>query len=64
MGKFVVQPHGRLQESIADAKGYFRDEGLNSQFRHGLLMESATVNAHGTLGSRSGAFEFVSGRRT
>ena len=24
MGKFVIQPHGRLQEWIADAKGYGR----------------------------------------
>ena len=28
MGKFVVNTHGRLQEWIADAKGYFTREGL------------------------------------
>lgn len=29
MGTFTIQPHGRLQEWIADEKGYFRDEGLD-----------------------------------
>jgi NitT/TauT family transport system substrate-binding protein len=59
MGKFVIQPHGRLQEWIADAKGYFRDEGLDYEFRHGLSMESAKrLDAQGTVVEvRSGAFE-------
>jgi hypothetical protein len=29
MGKFIIQPHGRRQEWIADERGYFRDEGLD-----------------------------------
>ena len=29
MAKFVIQPHGRLQEAVADANGYFADEGLD-----------------------------------
>ena len=29
MEKFIIQPHGRLQEWIAHEKGYFRDEGLD-----------------------------------
>jgi NitT/TauT family transport system substrate-binding protein len=33
MSKFVIQPHGRLQEWVADEKGYFRDEGLDYVFR-------------------------------
>jgi hypothetical protein len=59
MGKFVIQPHGRLQEWIADAKGYFRDEGLDYEFKHGLSMESAKrLDADGTVAEvRSGAFE-------
>ena len=31
-GKFVIQPHGRLQEWVADEKGYFADEGLDYEF--------------------------------
>ncbi len=26
--RFIIQPHGRLQEWIAHEKGYFRDQGL------------------------------------
>jgi hypothetical protein len=32
MGKFTIQPYGRLQEWIAHEKGYFRDEGLDYEF--------------------------------
>ena len=28
MSKFIIQPHGRLQEWIAHENGYFTDEGL------------------------------------
>src|SRR3954465_3920169 len=59
MGQFRTQPDGRLQEWIADAKDYFRDEGLDYEFRHGLAMESAKrLDANGTVAEvRSGAFE-------
>lgn len=30
--KFVVAPHMRLQEWVAEEKGYFRDEGLDYEF--------------------------------
>lgn len=36
MAKFTIQPHGRLQEWIAHEKGYFRDAGLDYEFRGGL----------------------------
>ena len=29
MARFVIQPHGRLQDWVADENGYFRDEGLD-----------------------------------
>jgi len=32
MGTFRIQPHGRLQEWVAEEKGYFRDEGLDYEF--------------------------------
>jgi len=32
MGPFKIQPHSRLQEWVADEKGYFRDEGLEYVF--------------------------------
>jgi len=59
MGRFVIQPHGRLQEWIADDQGYFRDEGLDYEFRHGLSMASAKrIDPQGAVTEiRSGAFE-------
>jgi hypothetical protein len=32
MGKFVIQPHVRLQEWVAEEHGYFTDEGLDYEF--------------------------------
>ena len=32
MGKFVIRPHMRLQEWVAEEKGYFEDEGLDYVF--------------------------------
>lgn len=62
MGKFIIQPHGRLQEWIADERGYFRDEGLDYEFKHGLTMESAKrIDGSGEVAElRSGAFESIS----
>ena len=59
MGKFTIQPHGRLQEWIAHEKGYFRDEGLDYEFRHGLETGSQKkLDASGRVSDLlSGAFE-------
>jgi len=32
MGKFLIGPHMRLQEWVAEEKGYFADEGLSYEF--------------------------------
>jgi NitT/TauT family transport system substrate-binding protein len=32
MSQFRIEPHGRLQEWVADEKGYFKDEGLDYEF--------------------------------
>jgi NitT/TauT family transport system substrate-binding protein len=32
MSKFRIEPHGRLQEWVADEKGYFKEEGLDYEF--------------------------------
>ena len=50
MGKFVVNTHGRLQEWIADAKGYFTREGLDYQLtQHSLLTKMAVDKTTGKL---------------
>jgi len=33
MSKFVVAPHFRLHEWVAEEKGYFAAEGLDYEFR-------------------------------
>ncbi len=32
MGKFIIEPHFRLHEWVAEEKGYFKDEGLDYDF--------------------------------
>lgn len=32
MSKFRIEPHGRLQEWVAEERGYFREEGLDYEF--------------------------------
>ncbi len=31
--KFIIQPHFRLQDWVAEEKGYFKDEGLDYVFQ-------------------------------
>jgi ABC-type nitrate/sulfonate/bicarbonate transport system substrate-binding protein len=59
VGKFIIQPHGRLQEWIAHEHGYFRDEGLDYEFQAGLSAARARqVDASGKVAEmQSGAFE-------
>ena len=49
MSKFRIMTHGRLQEWVAEEKGYFNDEGLDYQFvgtpEPGSQTKSATVQA-------------------
>ncbi len=59
MEKFIIQPHGRLQEWIAHEKGYFAAQGLDYEFRGGLSAErKKRVDAGGkVVDVMSGAFE-------
>ena len=59
--KFVIQPHFRLQEWIAEEKGYFADEGLDYIFQE--TVKSSEGKAHDQEGKKSGAFQtFEQGR--
>lgn len=64
MAKFVVQPHVRLQEWVAEEKGYFSAEGLDYEFSaEGFAGGSKTTTAavkpadQAGVDLRSGAFE-------
>src|SRR3954467_2170977 len=58
--KFIVEPHFRLQEWVAEEKGYFQDEGLDYVFRE--LIQS-TDGKHHYQGDKVGAMQsFERGR--
>ena len=61
MAKFIIEPHFRLQEWIAEEKGYFKDEGLDYEFRE--LIRS-TGGKHHDKGDKVGAYQsFEQGRK-
>jgi hypothetical protein len=54
MSKFVIEPHFRLQEWVAEEKGYFKDEGLEYEFRE---LIRTTDGQHHYKGAKVGAFQ-------
>jgi ABC-type nitrate/sulfonate/bicarbonate transport system substrate-binding protein len=59
--KFIIEPHFRLQEWIAEEKGYFKDEGLDYVFRE--LVQSTDGKIH-DKGDKVGAYQsFEAGRK-
>jgi NitT/TauT family transport system substrate-binding protein len=67
MSKFRIQPHGRLQEWVAEENGYFRDEGLDYEFVSSYYGQTqgygSQVGAPAAPHVPSGAFEsYAEGR--
>src|SRR5689334_7525199 len=60
MAKFTIEPHFRLQEWVAEEKGYFRAEGLEYEFQE---LVRSTDGAHHSRGS-AGAFQSIESGRT
>jgi hypothetical protein len=56
MPKFIIEPHFRLQEWVAEEKGYFRDEGLDYEFKEFIR---TTSGAHHAASGKSGAFQSI-----
>ena len=60
--KFIIQPHFRLQEWIAEEKGYFKDEGLDYIFREEVKATDGKVH---DKGQKVGAYQsFEEGRKS
>jgi hypothetical protein len=60
MSKFIIQPHFRLHEWVAEEKGYFADEGLDYEFRE--TFDSKDAKNH-QQGDKVGAYQtFEKGR--
>ncbi len=55
MGKFIIEPHFRLQEWVAREKGYFDAEGLEYEFRE--LIRSTDGQHHNK--ANQGAFQSI-----
>jgi ABC-type nitrate/sulfonate/bicarbonate transport system substrate-binding protein len=56
MSKFIIEPHFRLQEWVAEEKGYFRDEGLDHEFKEFIR---ASDGKHHVTAGKSGAFQSI-----
>lgn len=54
--KFVIQPHMRLQEWVAEEKGYFNDERLDYEFRE---QWSSSDGKKQNLGDKVGAYQTI-----
>jgi hypothetical protein len=60
MSRFVIQPHFRLQEWVAQEKGYFEAEGLEYDFKEEIQATDGRVHDKGV---RVGAYQsFEEGR--
>jgi len=57
MSKFVISPHFRLQEWVAEEKGYFKAEGLDYEFRDNYGAGDA-AKKHATP-NKIGAFQSI-----
>jgi hypothetical protein len=56
MAKFLIEPHFRLQEWVAEEKGYFADEGLDYEFREFVR---SSDGAHHVAPGKTGAFQSI-----
>ena len=61
MARFVIAPHMRLQEWVAEEKGYFAGEGLDYEFREQL---SSKEGVRHDLGKQAGAYQTFERGRT
>ncbi len=60
MEPFVIAPHMRLHEWVAEEKGYFKDEALQYEFREQLISKDGQKH---DLGNKVGAYQtFEKGR--
>jgi len=56
MGKFIIEPHFRLQEWVAEEKGYFKAEGLDYEF---LELVQSTGGRNHIKPDRIGAYHTI-----
>jgi len=66
MGKFVIGPHMRLQEWVAEEKGYFKSEGLDYEFVASTGFTTPSVKSAAELPKNQirGAYQSIEDGRT
>jgi ABC-type nitrate/sulfonate/bicarbonate transport system substrate-binding protein len=57
---FIIQPHFRLQEWVAEEKGYFRDEGLEYTFHEEVQKTAGQIH---DKGAKVGAYQSLESGR-
>ncbi|PPR11494.1 MAG: hypothetical protein CFH41_01079 [Alphaproteobacteria bacterium MarineAlpha11_Bin1] len=61
MSKFIISPHMRLHEWVAQDKGYFEEEGLDYEFNEQL---NSKIGKKSNLGNKVGAYQSFERGRT
>ncbi|MGH8138993.1 MAG: hypothetical protein ACREVV_12495 [Steroidobacteraceae bacterium] len=61
MARFIIQPHFRLQEWVAEEKGYFAAEGLEYLFQEQVQSSDGRIHDQG---SKVGAYQSLEAGRT
>ncbi len=68
MAKFIIQTHQRLQEWVAEERGYFRAQGLDYEFISGTRIQGAEGSVKAADGGpqlvKQGAFESMEAGRS
>jgi len=66
MSKFIIGPHMRLQEWVAEEKGYFREEGLDYEFLTSTGFTTLSVKSATELPKNQirGAYQSIEDGRT
>ncbi len=59
--RFIIAPHFRLQEWVAEEKGYFKAEGLEYDFQETMGSKDAKMH---NLGDKVGAYQTIEKGRT
>ena len=55
--KFIIEPHFRLHEWVAEEKGYFKDEGLDYDFQELFKSTDGAHHYRATRSARCRSFE-------
>ena len=56
MAKFIIEPHFRLHEWVAEELGFFKDEGLDYEFHEKVRSSDGAIHK---TGDKVGAYQAI-----